>query len=50
MSFKLIAIRPLSGCNDKFLKNLIPNQIYKFYNEYKFLYENENEMVSGLLF
>ena len=47
MSFKLIAIRPLSGCNDKFLKNLIPNQIYKFYNEYKFLDENENEITSN---
>ena len=33
MSFKLLAIRPLNGCNKKFLKNLIPNQIYKFYNE-----------------
>ena len=47
MSFKLIAIRPLSGCNDKFLKNLIPNQIYKFYNEYKFMDENENEITSN---
>ena len=42
MSFKLIAIRPLSGCNEKFLKNLIPNQIYKFYNEYEF-YSGENQ-------
>ncbi len=33
MSFKLIAIRPLKGCNEKFRKNLIPNQIYKFYNQ-----------------
>lgn len=36
MSFKLIAIRPLDKCNKKFLKNLIPNQIYKFYNDYEF--------------
>lgn len=43
MSFKLIAIRPLSGCNEKFLKNLIPNQIYKFYNEYEF-YRGENQV------
>lgn len=43
MSFKLIAIRPLSGCNEKFLKNLIPNQIYKFYNEYEF-YSGENQV------
>ncbi|SEM42067.1 hypothetical protein SAMN05421856_103126 [Chryseobacterium taichungense] len=40
MSFKLIAIRPLDGCNPKFLKNLTPNFIYKFYNDYKF-YNNK---------
>lgn len=44
MSFKLIAIRPLKGCNEKFRKNLIPNQIYKFYNEYEFLDENDKEI------
>lgn len=44
MSFKLIAIRPLDGCDDKFLKNLIPNQIYKFYNEYEFLDESSSEI------
>ncbi|THV58422.1 AAA family ATPase [Chryseobacterium candidae] len=37
MSFKLLAIRPLEGCNPKFLKNLNPNEIYKFYQEYDFL-------------
>jgi predicted ATP-binding protein involved in virulence len=37
MSFKLIAIRPLEGCNEKFLKNLKPNQVYKFYNDYEFV-------------
>jgi len=36
MSFKLIAIRPLTGCNEQFLKNLDENRIYKFYNEYSF--------------
>ncbi|MDQ1856271.1 hypothetical protein [Chryseobacterium sp. WLY505] len=36
MSFKLLAIRPLDGYNSHFIKNLIPNQIYKFYNDYKF--------------
>ena len=36
MSFKLIAIRPLEGCNEKFLKNLKPNEIYQFYNDYEF--------------
>ena len=44
MSFKLIAIRPLNNCNEKFRKNLIPNQIYKFYNEYEFLDENDKEI------
>ncbi|WP_338840168.1 hypothetical protein [Flavobacterium ginsenosidimutans] len=36
MSFKLLAIRPLKDCNDKFLKNLEENQIYQFYNDYEF--------------
>ncbi|MGX9986845.1 hypothetical protein [Soonwooa purpurea] len=37
MSFKILAIRPLKGCNPKFLKNLIPNQRYQFYTDYKFI-------------
>ncbi|MDV3864766.1 hypothetical protein [Elizabethkingia anophelis] len=45
--FKLLAIRPLDGCNEKFLKNLIPNQIYKFYNDYKF-YIKEDETLSAI--
>lgn len=36
MSFKLLAIRPLKDCNEKFLKNLEENQIYQFYNDYEF--------------
>jgi hypothetical protein len=36
MGFKLIAIRPLEGCNEKFLKVLDINEFYTFYNEYKF--------------
>lgn len=36
MSFKLLAIRPLKDCNEKFLKNLKGNQIYQFYNDYEF--------------
>lgn len=36
MSFKLLAIRPLKGCNPKFLKNLEENRIYQFYNDYEF--------------
>lgn len=39
MSFKLLAIRPLDGCNPKFLKNLEENRIYQFYNDYEFQVE-----------
>lgn len=35
--FKLIAIRPLVGCDRRFLKNLKEGQIYKFYNDFQFL-------------
>jgi hypothetical protein len=45
MSFKLIAIRPLVGCNRKFLKNLEENRIYQFYNDYKYL-DDRNELIS----
>jgi len=34
MSFKLLAIRPMPGTDSKFLKNLKPGVIYKFYQEY----------------
>jgi hypothetical protein len=47
MSFRLIAIRPLDDCNEKFLKNLIPNQIYKFYNDYEF-YIEENKVINAI--
>lgn len=39
--FKLIAIRPLVGCDSRFLKNLKAGEIYKFYNDYTFLDENK---------
>lgn len=35
--FKLVAIRPLPGCSKRFLKNLKPGIVYKFYQEYKYL-------------
>jgi hypothetical protein len=44
MSFKLLAIRPLEGCNKKFLKNLEENRIYKFYNEYEFIGDDNQEI------
>lgn len=43
MSFKLLAIRPLEGCNKKFLKNLKVNQVYQFYNDYKFHFIDNDE-------
>lgn len=46
MSFKLIAIRPLSKCNSKFLKNLEANYIYQFYQNYKF-YNSDNIMLNN---
>ncbi|WP_315060184.1 AAA family ATPase [Capnocytophaga leadbetteri] len=44
MSFKLLAIRPLKGCSARFLKNLEEDRIYKFYNDYSFLDENNQEI------
>ncbi|UFH32683.1 hypothetical protein LNP04_02915 [Chryseobacterium sp. C-71] len=46
MSFKLLAIRPLDGCNPKFLKNLTPNQIYQFCNDYKFIQDKDENVNS----
>ncbi|WP_267402942.1 MULTISPECIES: hypothetical protein [unclassified Chryseobacterium] len=46
MSFKLLAIRPLDGCNPKFLKNLEESRIYQFYNDYKFIQDNEGNINS----
>lgn len=35
--FKLLAVRPLSGCDGRFLKNLTPDLIYHFFNTHTFL-------------
>lgn len=43
-NFKLIAIRPLSNCNERFIKNLNKGEIYKFYNDYKFLNKDNDEV------
>lgn len=43
-SFKLIAIRPLKNCDERFLKNLNPDYIYKFHNNYIFLDKNRKEI------
>jgi energy-coupling factor transporter ATP-binding protein EcfA2 len=42
--FKLLAIRPLEGCDAKFRKNLKEGVVYKFYQDYKFLDENKKEV------
>ncbi|WP_376777222.1 hypothetical protein [Flavobacterium covae] len=46
MSFKLLALRPLDGCNEKFLKNLEENRIYQFYQDYEFL-NTDGKKVEG---
>ena len=45
MSFKLLAIRPLMGCSEKFLKNLKKDEVYQFYNDYKFIDGEGNYLV-----
>lgn len=39
--FKIIAIRPLVGCNKRHLKILHTGTVYRFYNNYKFFKEDE---------
>lgn len=34
--FKLLAIRPLGGCDERFLKNLKEGMVYKFYQDFEF--------------
>ncbi|PQA89878.1 hypothetical protein B0A69_21915, partial [Chryseobacterium shigense] len=46
MSFKLLAIRPMADCDSHFLKNLQENYIYRFYNEYEYIYKNDNKDLS----
>jgi predicted ATPase len=45
MSFKLLAIRPLEGCDKDYLKILEKNMIYQFYNDYKFILDEEQKEV-----
>lgn len=47
-SFKLLAIRPLKGCDGRFLKNLKPGEIYRFYNEYEFSLDKDNDDVISI--
>ncbi len=43
-NFKLIAIRPLKDCSQKFAKNLTKGTIYKFYKDYVFYDVDRNEI------
>lgn len=46
LGFKLLAIRPLEGCDRMYLRVLQPNVIYKFYNNYSFL-DAEGQEISS---
>jgi hypothetical protein len=48
MSFKLIAIRPLEGCDEKFIKILKVGEIYKFYNDYEFVLDKKEKDVISI--
>ncbi len=42
--FKLLAIRPLINCDEKYLKNLTTGLIYPFYSDYRFLDKNGEDV------
>lgn len=44
--FKLLAIRPLKGCDEKFRKNLKEGEIYQFYQDIEFFVEIDGEIKS----
>ncbi len=44
-NFKLLAIRPLTGCDGKFLKNLKEEKIYRLYSDYDFTLNDKNEVI-----
>ena len=46
-NFKLIAIRPLAGCDPDFLKNLVEGQVYSFYNDYRFYSADGHQLVGS---
>lgn len=43
--FKLLAIRPSKDCGKQFLKNLNPGDIYKFYQDYHFVLDKDENKV-----
>ena len=42
--FKLLAIRPIKGCDENFRKRLKDGLVYKFFQDYEFLDENGDEI------
>ncbi|MDF2931090.1 MAG: hypothetical protein K0R36_421 [Chryseobacterium sp.] len=50
MSFKLLAIRPLTNTNTSFLKNLEENCIYRFYSEYDYQFTEKQTKKSVIEF
>lgn len=42
MGFRLLGIRPLTDCDDSFLKNLEKDRVYPLYNDYTFVYEEDD--------
>src|SRR5690554_7152131 len=47
--FKLLAIRPLEGCDIRFTRILNHGEIYKFYSEYNFLLSNPKDIHSEVV-
>ena len=45
--FRLLALRPLKGTPRKFRKNLKNQVIYKFYQNYRFVDQNEDEILES---
>ena len=46
--FKLIAIIPLGGCNQRFLNNLVIGEIYQFYQNYSIELDTEKSKIETI--
>lgn len=46
-NFRLLAIRLRENCDERYSKNLEKGQIYSFYNNYKFI-QNENGLITSI--
>ncbi|MEA5405146.1 AAA family ATPase [Arcicella sp. DC2W] len=44
--FKLIAIRPLKGCSPQYRKVLKEGEVYQFYNDYEFKFDDEKKSIA----